>query len=86
MLSFPNSSLILLVAHSIYKTFVENKMTQNMLPKHLMQKYHIGLSFQGLEVVATTKSPTLQVRHVKRKFNTPKPHIHKMRAGDWSIA
>jgi hypothetical protein len=25
MLNFPNSSLILLVAHSIYKTFVKNK-------------------------------------------------------------
>jgi hypothetical protein len=33
MLNFPNSSLILLVVHSIYKTFVENKMTQNMSPK-----------------------------------------------------
>jgi hypothetical protein len=32
MLNFPNSSLILLVVHSIYKTFVENKMTQNRSP------------------------------------------------------
>jgi hypothetical protein len=57
-----------------------------MSPNHLLQKYHIGLSFQGWEVVATTKSPTLKVRHVKRKFNTPKPHIHKMRVDDWFIA
>jgi hypothetical protein len=46
MFSFSNSSLILLVAHSIYKIFVVNKITQNMSPRHLMQKYHIALSFK----------------------------------------
>jgi hypothetical protein len=68
--NFSNSSLILLVAHSIYKTFVVSKITQNMSHNHLMQKYHIGLFFRGLEVVATTKSPTLKVRHLEIKSNT----------------
>jgi hypothetical protein len=43
--SFSNPSLILVVAHSIYKTFIVSKLTQNMSYNHLVQKYHIGLSF-----------------------------------------
>jgi hypothetical protein len=41
-----------------------------MSHNHLMQKYHIGLFFSGLEVVATTKSPTLKVRRLEIKSNT----------------
>jgi hypothetical protein len=57
-----------------------------MSPNHLLQKYHIGLSFKGWEVVATTKSSILKVRHVKRKFSIQKPVIHKRRTCDWFIA
>jgi hypothetical protein len=38
MLNFPNSSLILLVAHSIYKTFVENKNDTKYVTKTLDAK------------------------------------------------
>jgi hypothetical protein len=76
MLNFPNSSLILLVVHSIYKTFEENKMTQNMSPTLDAKKYHVCPP-RAEKWLQLQQIPTFQVKHVKRKSNTPRPHIQK---------
>jgi hypothetical protein len=45
MFNFSNTSLILVVVHGIFKTFIVSKITQNVSHNNLVQKYHISLSF-----------------------------------------
>jgi hypothetical protein len=84
MFSFSNSPLILLVTCSIYNTFVEKENDTRYVTKTLDAKKIPCLSSQVWEVVATTKSPTLQVRHVKMKFKTLQA-IKKKKTCDWFI-
>jgi hypothetical protein len=74
MLNFPNSSLILLVAHSIHKIFVKKKMTQKYVTKTLDAKNTMFV-LQGLRSGCNyNKHQHSRFRHMKRKPNTQKKH------------